>query len=372
MIISQIELLNWKNFKKANVSLAERVFIVGSNASGKSNFLDALRFVRELAILGGGLQSAVANRGGIEHIRCLAAPQDSDVGISLNIAHGEQTWRYEIRFAQEEYAVLTREAVYKDGKLILERPDKQDQEDELRLSQTALEQINFNHQFREIYQFLAQISYLHLVPQLIRGGGYFDQLHPLAHAYGQDFVKRIAAAHPKTREARLRRMQKALSVAVPQLKNLSLEKDKQGIPHLVGIESHWQAGSKQNERHFSDGTLRLLGLLWALQDGSGPLLLEEPELSLHSSIVRQLPSLLYRTQSEATRQRQLFISTHSFELLSEAGIGADEVLLLFPSTNGTQVKRANEVNEIRWMFEAGMSAAEAVIPHTEPKQIINH
>lgn len=44
MIISKLKLKNWKNFKEAEVDLKDRVFIVGANASGKSNFLDAFRF----------------------------------------------------------------------------------------------------------------------------------------------------------------------------------------------------------------------------------------------------------------------------------------------------------------------------------------
>ena len=34
---------NWRNFKLADFDLQDRLFIVGPNASGKSNLLDALR-----------------------------------------------------------------------------------------------------------------------------------------------------------------------------------------------------------------------------------------------------------------------------------------------------------------------------------------
>ncbi len=40
----QIGLVNWKNFSSVDVELQQRVFLVGPNASGKSNFLDAFRF----------------------------------------------------------------------------------------------------------------------------------------------------------------------------------------------------------------------------------------------------------------------------------------------------------------------------------------
>jgi len=56
---THLELKNWKNFTHADVDLANRVFLVGPNAIGKSNFLDAIRFPRDLVTEGGGLRQAV-------------------------------------------------------------------------------------------------------------------------------------------------------------------------------------------------------------------------------------------------------------------------------------------------------------------------
>jgi AAA15 family ATPase/GTPase len=49
MQFTRVQLGNWKNFTHVDVALARRAFIVGPNASGKSNLLDALRFLRDLA-----------------------------------------------------------------------------------------------------------------------------------------------------------------------------------------------------------------------------------------------------------------------------------------------------------------------------------
>lgn len=372
MYISHIELYSWKNFRKANVDVPERVFLVGPNAAGKSNFLDALRFLRDLASRTGGLQRACADRGGVSKIRCLAARQDPDIGIMVELTNGgKTTWRYEIKFNQEirgnRLPKITHEAVFKDSKPLLQRPDSEDQLDPLRLTQTALEQLNFNTQFRELAQALEKIAYFHLVPQIIRAGGTLGN-GASEDAYGRNFLERLAKTNETTRGARLRRIREALAIAVPQLKELKLERDERGAPHLVGAYEHWRPkAAKQTEEQFSDGTLRLLGLLWSLQEGDGPLLLEEPELSLHSSIIRRLPELIHRLQR--ARKRQVFVSTHSLEMLSDEGIGAEEIVMLIPSVEGTQVKPAASVSEIRTLMENGMTAAEAVIPHTEPPQI---
>jgi predicted ATPase len=372
MRISRIELKNWKNFRKADVRLAERMFLVGPNASGKSNFLDALRFLHDLAAPGGGLRRACDERDGVFKIRCLAARSDPEIGISVELSEDDKViWRYEIYFNQQvrghRVPLVKREVVYERGVLVLERPDSDDANDELRLTQTALEQVNLNLSFRELTQFVQKIFYLHLVPQVIRSGNGTASQSGLGEAFGRNFLERVAHTNEKTRGARLRRIRDALVVAVPQLQELSLERDEGGVPHLVGKYEHWRPkGARQNERHFSDGTLRLLGLLWALQEGDGPLLLEEPELSLHSGVVRRIPGLIYRLQR--ARRRQVLISTHSLELLSDPGIGGEETLMLTPSAEGTVVHVANSIPEIRALLETGLSVAEAVLRHTEPEQ----
>jgi predicted ATPase len=131
---------------------------------------------------------------------------------------------------------------------------------------------------------------------------------------------------------------------------------------------HWRPQSTwQQEDQFSDGTLRLMGLLWAALDGTGPLLLEEPELSLHPEFVRFIPQVFARLQRRSGRQ--VLVSTHSPDLLQDDGIGLDEVLLLLPSEEGTQVQPAGSFRDIRALLERGLSMAEAVLPKTAPQKM---
>ncbi len=159
-----------------------------------------------------------------------------------------------------------------------------------------------------------------------------------------------------------------MKVAVPQLQELVLFRDPRGTPHLKGRYEHWRPhGAWQTEDQFSDGTLRLMGLLWALLEGSGPLLLEEPELSLHPDVVRSIPQMFARVQRKAGRQA--IVSTHSTELLADPSIGLDEVLLLVPGVEGTDVYPAKETANIQTLIDEGVSLAEALIPLTRPKDV---
>jgi ABC-type nitrate/sulfonate/bicarbonate transport system ATPase subunit len=141
-----------------------------------------------------------------------------------------------------------------------------------------------------------------------------------------------------------------------------------GVPHLEAVYEHWRPrAGKQQEDQFSDGTLRLIGLLWSLLESDSLLLLEEPELSLNSAIVSNLPSLIYRLQRP--KKRQVILSTHSADLLSDKGIGGEEVLLMTPTPEGTQVKLASSNEQIKMLLEGGLSIADAALPLTAPPDI---
>jgi len=226
--------------------------------------------------------------------------------------------------------------------------------------------VTANKDFRELADFFRSVRYLHIVPQLVR-----EPDRSVGHQddpYGGDFLEQVARKDKRVQGAWLRRIQGALKGAVPQLAELELYRDERGTPHLRGKYEHWRPqGAWQGESVFSDGTLRLIGLLWAVLDGSGPLLLEEPELSLHPEVVRYVPQMLRSTQSRSGRQ--ILVSTHSSDLLQDTGIGLDEVLLLRPEAEGSSVSPAAARKEIRALLAGGLSLAEAVMPATRPNNV---
>lgn len=373
MFISELALKNWRNFRTVSIVLTPRTFIIGPNAAGKSNLLDSIRFLRDIAKAGGGLQKSISERGGLPKIRCLAAPRNPDVEVDVTLSDSDSTpvWRYAVGITQQarrhRRPVLRYERVWKSGSLILERPDADDRSDEERLTQTHLEQINANSAFREIVRFLESIRYLHLVPQLLRRPEVFQGSTSMEDPYGRNFLELIANTPEKLRKSRLRAIESLLRVAVPQLKDLTDMKDESGIPHLEAEYEHWRPNAgRQREDQFSDGTMRLIGLFWSLLEGDAPLLLEEPELSLNSAIIARLPGLFARVQRK--RRRQLLVSTHSYDLLSEKGIGGEEVVILKPNPEGTTAELASDNKEVRVQLEAGMSAADAALPHIAPPQ----
>ncbi len=365
---TRIHLENWRNFGSADVELAQRVFVVGPNASGKSNFLDAFRFLHDIVSVGGGLEEAVRKRQGISKLRSLSARKYPDVVMRVDLGDPTgEVWKYELALGQDnrQRPQIKRESVTHRGAQLFNRPDNLDREDPERLTQTYLQQVNVNKQFRPVADAFAAIRYLHIVPQLIREPD--RSVGRTNDPYGGDFLRQLAETPEKMLKARLRRISEALAVAVPQLSALELTRDAQGSPHLRGRYEHWRPqGAWQTEDQFSDGTLRLLGLLWVLGSADGSLLLEEPELSLHPEVVRFLPQMFARMQRRTGRQ--IITSTHSTDLLRDEGIGLDEVLLLRPSPEGTEACTAGNFAEVRDLLEGGSTLAEAIMPLTRPRK----
>ena len=381
MFISNIVLKNWRNFAHVDVRLQQRQFIVGPNASGKSNFLDAFRFLRDIAKQkGGGLQEAIDKRGGLSKIRCLSARKDTEVLICISISDSIDDelpkWRYEIGIQQKSknsQPYISSEKVWNsEGDKIVDRPDDEDEDDDERLEQTYLEQVNNNRAFREIQQYLQKITYMHLVPQLLRHSDDIQGRVLEDDPFGQGLFENIATTNGNTQKARLRMMTNVVKAAVPKLEDLKFERDEaSGKPHLTAKYTHWRShGVRQREDQFSDGTLRLMGLIWSLLDGDSLLLLEEPELSLHAGIVERLASLFHRAQTQKKKKkRQIFVSTHSADLLSDKGIGAEDVLLLEPTNEGTEVTVSSEFPDIVALLSADIAIGEAVIAHAKSKDI---
>jgi len=341
---------NWRNFPRVDVSLGGRVILAGPSAAGKSNFLDIFRFLGDLAAPGLGFQESVRMRGGVRRLRCLAARQNSDLGLVVHAGAGlnPTEWEYELHFNQDDQPLpfIKGERLSRCGEDLVLRPDENDAADPERLCHTALEQGGLHKEWRDFAAFLRTVRYVNPIPQLMREPG------------GSAILDQMAATPERSRQARLRMIQETLQGAVPQLMQLEAVRDSHGRPHLRALYEHWRPrGAWQSEDQLADGTLRLIGLLWAVLDGNGPLLIEEPETSLHPQIVRLLPKMLSRRSA-----RQTFLTTHSPDLLCGEDVETAEILILNPHEEGTTIRPAFDLQEAADLLDRGILAIDAREP----------
>lgn len=377
MYVSKIKMRNWRNFTSTEVSLKETVYLIGPNASGKSNFLDIFRFMRDIVNpKGGGLQQALASRGGLSKVRSLAARQKPQIELefelreSLESDENHPDWKYILWFNYEgrgrQRPVVLKEEAYKNGEKLLARPDTYDDSDPDRRTQTHLEQINMNLDFREISSFFEQVLYLHLVPQLLKFSDQLALRHLESDPFGQGLLEEISIAQKRTREFRLKSIEDILKKVIPNLEQLRFLQDvSTGRPHLEMLYNHWRPKAGwQREDQFSDGTLRLIAMIWTLLSSNSMILLEEPELSLHTEVVKQIPDLIFKTRQYRKKSGgQLLISTHSEALLSSESIDGN-FLILRPGEKGESTQIMTPTDEDLDALQSGMTPADILLPQT--------
>lgn len=377
MYVSNLRLKNWRNFTNVDVGLRETVYVIGPNASGKSNLLDIFRFMRDIVNpKGGGLQQAIASRGGLKKIRSLAARKQPRIELEFELREDLHNtgvppdWRYELWINYEgkghQRPIVLNEKVWSKSKQLVSRPDQDDKADPERLIQTHLEQINMNREYREVSSFFSDVLYLHLVPQLLKFSDQLSFRHLESDPFGQGFLEEIADTQKRTRDFRLRTIEEILLKVIPNLEQLQFTKDKvTGRPHLEMLYNHWRPNAGwQREDQFSDGTLRLIAMLWTLLSSSRMILLEEPELSLHKAIVEQIPRLFYKSRQRKKKSGgQILVSTHSEVMLSSKSIDGN-FLMLMPGQGGEATQVVPPSSADIEAMRAGLSAADVLLPQT--------
>ena len=87
MRISRLRLQNFKSFREADVTLRPFNVVIGPNASGKSNFIQAFRFLKDITTI--GLENAVSMQGGSEFLPNVSAGPNPIVSILVEWEYGE-------------------------------------------------------------------------------------------------------------------------------------------------------------------------------------------------------------------------------------------------------------------------------------------
>ena len=86
MKITKIEISNFKSFDNQSIHLNDFNLLVGANASGKSNLVQAFQFVRD--IVNHGLENAISLQGGVEYLQNIKIAQSQPLSFRV-VMQGE-------------------------------------------------------------------------------------------------------------------------------------------------------------------------------------------------------------------------------------------------------------------------------------------
>lgn len=345
-LISRVVIKNYKSIAYCDVRLGALQFLVGRNGSGKSNFLDALAFVRD-ALLRNNVMDAATRHPDFFYKNQNASPKPVSMHLECNLPDGmtgKFAFEIELRLAQNEdsdnasfgtIAVAREEcsiesggrriAYYevRNGEVI---QDSRGQSLPAFNDRLYLQNMSGYDEYRSLFVALRGIRFYDIRPSPIAP---FEEKRtdvPLSKNGGN--VGIVWNNLPQSAKERISRYLRDV------------------VPFIVGIDvkkiGHWQIPAFQMatesadepwylwSESMSDGTLRALGVLIALlqerENGGGnfPLLvcIEEPETGLHA---RAFGALLCAMQ-EASDIRQVIITTHSADMLDNKEITPDQIL----------------------------------------------
>ncbi len=354
--LRELRVRNYKSIAKCSVVFRPVTLLVGRNGSGKSNLLDALRFVAD------GLQSsldhAIRSRGGIDNVQRRSTGHPRNFAIELVFSLSDErsaTYAFEIAarsnaaFAvkREDLVIQERgrvEAFYRrEEKAIVEASHANMPpilEDRLYLVNAA-----GLPAFRPAYDALLSMGFYNLNPEAMKEPQSPDA-GELLHADGSNIASVVGRMH-RQRPETLGRIREYLSTIVPDVADfesvsLGPRETLMFNQRVEGAQHPW----KFYAASMSDGTLRALGALVAVgqtgvTDSTVRLIgLEEPETALHPAAAGALMDAL----REASVRTQVVSTTHSPDLVSEVDLARDGLLVVVSRDGNTRVGPVDEAS----------------------------
>ncbi len=352
-MITSIRLENFKNFADETLRVGPFTVIVGANASGKSNILDAFRFLHgigrgyTLAEIVGGKYGAGGQiewagiRGGVDEI--IRFNQ-----LSLLLQVGVEDFTYTIRVGRdedrdgafqvkEESLKLSATRIYStqpergnlqslrpgDGELLLHwdrgiTPREINTYVKVRADQPGITQFQRKERAPDkhrpstdrVIQVLGNMRFLDLNPQRMREPAFPGQTVMGDHGEHLPTVLQAICEDPERKETLVEWMRELTPMDV---RDFEFPTDPSGRVHLVFLEANDRRVSAYAA---SDGTLRFLAMLTVLlgPDPDGLYFFEEIDNGIHPA--RQWLLLELIEKQTAKRGIQVVTTTHSPDLLT--------------------------------------------------------
>jgi len=346
LFLKRAHIRNYKSIADCNVELGRLTLLVGRNGAGKSNFLDALRFVTEA--LETSLDHAIKSRGGLTAVRRKSTghPRNFTIELELHLEHQFVNYSFEIGsqprggFAVNDERLTIRsydnrikhEYHVRDGGIVSSTAKTLPPVASDRLFLVVAAGLP---EFRPAYDMLTSMGFYNLNP---------DQIKAVQKPDADDLLKRdgsnlasVVARLTEDRPEVRTRIEEYLTRIVPDVAGF----ERVAIGHHETLEFRQLVDGSAHPWRFyaesiSDGTLRALGILVAVMQLMGRVRaislvgIEEPETALHPAAGGALMDAL----REASRQTQIIATTHSPDLL-DCFIPESDMLLAVVSENGT-------------------------------------
>ncbi|MDE0324486.1 MAG: AAA family ATPase [Candidatus Poribacteria bacterium] len=353
--ITRVVLKNYKSIAACDVQLQPLTFLVGRNGAGKSNFLDALRFVADA--LNTSLDHAIRDRGGIDGVRRRSRGHPNHFSIRLEFTLPESFtghYAFQIRTRSprgyevqvEECRIQNKLCLTSEEYFRVESGTATDTSMEVApaaaIDRLYLVNASGLPEFRPVYDAFSRMGFYNLNPDKIRDLQDPD-LGEVLLRDGRNLTSVFKQLSPTVKQD----IEEYLTIIVPGIQGVEIEKfgSKETLAfrqNVVGDKHPWRFLAN----NMSDGTLRLLGILVALFQGNhgtqkrvSLVGIEEPEIAMHPAMV----GALLDEFRHAAHKAQVIIITHSPDLLDEKSLDIGSVLVVEADDGNTVIAPVDEV-----------------------------
>src|SRR3989304_4608099 len=347
MAIKKIILTNFKSFKNLEIELANFHILIGANASGKSNFIQIFKFLRDVINL--GLDNAISIQGGVFYLRnikigssdnfSMEVTSDGEYGFlvrkkekeQIGIKTYETIYKFAMKFNKKGlgFEIIEDKLIHKCDFIRIERKKgKIEEKEKLGQGEIILSKVNGKiiADFKKPSEILIEKD--DIIPSYLREL-HGEKLPPKALLFEQPFLlfpfpwrnifgdisiydfdpKLPKKATPITGKAELEEDGSNLAII---LKNIIENKDKERrfsnfVRDLLPFIN------KVDVERFADKSLTII---------------EEPERNIHPHLISKIINMM----KDASKKKQIIVTTHNPEMVKNADL--EDILLVSRDKDG--------------------------------------
>lgn len=409
MAIKKIRVTNFKSFKKLEVELGKFDVLIGANASGKSNFIQIFRFLRD--ITKSGLDNAISMQGGVEYLRNINIGSSENFSVDVvsdqEFVYGRETEKgligvkiYEAiygfamefkrrglgfkivkdkltqkcrfaRFEEQKKGIKEKEK-FGEGEIIFSRANGKIKIDLNKPPEVPIKEDDIIPPFLRLEK---------LPPKtlLIKTPFFLPSLEEVFSDISiYDFDPKLPKkAIPITGKAELEEDGSNLSIV---LKNIIGYKDKERkffnlisdlLPFVDKLDVEKFADKSLlftlREKYFekqylpasliSDGTINITALITALYFEEKLLtIIEEPERNIHPYLISKVIEMM----KDTSQKKQIITTTHNPEMVKYAGL--ENILLVSRNKEGfSTVSRPADKEEVKTFLKNEIGVEELYV-----------
>jgi predicted ATPase len=396
MPIKRIHIENFKSFSEIDVELSRLNVVIGSNAAGKSNFISAFRFLRDIARH--GVVNAIAMQGGADYLRNTKIGHERDLivkvtyepdnagdvmdrtskgGPVLEVRSCESSYEFALHFnaagdgfsivrdrlllgceifscTNEKKQVIGRGSVQvssENGEVryVVDIPEgcTLTENDIIPLffrgkrlpERTLLLETFYGYPLPHFEKFFDRIAIYDIDPKLPKKGAVITGRHELDENAGNlALVVKTILENPEKK----RKFANLLRDVLPFVEDFSVQKFMD-VSLILTMRERYEKSRDLPASSLSDGTIAIFAMIIALYFEEKPfIIIEEPVSHIHPFLIARL----MRMMKEASEKKQVMVTTHSTEVVKYAAL--DDLLLISRDSEGFSIiSRPGDKEEVR-------------------------